>query len=321
MVRYPARSRLCAVCLTAVLTMILCLISFATGEAAQDSLVNCNEVSVPERCACNHRILRALTNIKTGVLDAELISGAPATADPVAIQQEQQHRLRTFHAPDCEKSTPAQLPIPERHTTRRSLGWLIEDYAPLRTQSIEAAAAETLLVGRWEGWQTLFGGKPSPVSFHVLRVGAQGFFVKACSDQGMVIARLKDGYLELPRSDSSAGAYSIRLWRSGKPNPQDLEGVALLEVRPGETLVAGLVWLSRTVRFDWTSPPSSYFCQDLDLEEHRKKAREEQKRTLDAEATRLQFAHLKEQIRKLQQELDTVRFELETARTRSRVAY
>lgn len=315
LIRYPARSWVFAVRLTAVALMTLYLISFQTQAAAQDLLVNCNEVSILERCDCNQRILRALTNLRTGIVDGELVSSAPATANPVAIQQARQHRLRTFYAPDCKASSPAHLPTSERHTTNRFLGRPGNDYAsvPLRTQNIEPGSAEILLVGRWEGWQTLFGGKPSPVSFHVTKVAAQGLFVTACSEQGMVFARLKDGYLELPRSDSSGGRYSIRLWRSGEPNPQDLEGVALLEMRPGETLVAGLVWFSRTVRFDWTTPPSSYFCQDLDLEEHKRNARAEQARTRDAE-TMLQLAQLEEQVRQLRRELDAVRFELELSK-------
>ena len=62
------------------------------------------------------------------------------------------------------------------------------------------------------------------------------------------------------------------------PRSRDLEGVVLLEVRPGEVLVAGLVWLSRALKFDWTVPPSGYFCQDRDLEEQRKNVQEEQQR-------------------------------------------
>jgi len=53
--------------------------------------------------------------------------------------------------------------------------------------------------------------------------------------------------------------------------------VVLLEVRPGEVVPAGLVSLSRAVKFDWTTPPSMYFCQDRDLEEQRKTAQEELK--------------------------------------------
>jgi hypothetical protein len=128
----------------------------------------------------------------------------------------------------------------------------------------------------------LFGGRPSPVSFHIISVGGPDGLqplVQACSDQGMVFGRLRGGYVELPRADSSAGAYSIRLWRSVAPRSRDLEGVALLDVRPGEALVAGVISLSRSIKFDWTAPPSSYFCQDRDLEEQRKNAIEKETRT------------------------------------------
>jgi len=275
--------------------MSLCLIWFGTGEAAQDPLVNCNEVMSEDRCACNERILRALTQDRPVFIDPTEGGNPGEARTAIAMQQLRQQRLRTFHAPDCEKaSSPERLPLSESHTTDRRYGGAIENHLqPLRTDLIDSSTEATqvvarkLLVGRWEGWQTLFGGKPKPVSFHVISVGDSpphavqpGRFVKACSDQGMVFGRLRDGYVELPRSDSSGGGYSIRLWRSTAPNSRDLEGVVLLEVRPGEVLVAGLVSLSRAVKFDWTSPPSSYFCQDRDLEEQRKNAQEEQKRTM-----------------------------------------
>ena len=100
--------------------------------------------------------------------------------------------------------------------------------------------------------------------------------MKACSDQGMVLGRVRDGYLEFPRLDFSDLAYSVQLWMSSAPRSRDLEGVILLGVRPSEVVVAGLVWLSRAVRFDWSTPASSYFCQDRDLEERRRIARERQ---------------------------------------------
>lgn len=281
--------------LAAAGAMILCLTWLGTSEAAQDSLVNCNEVMLSDRCACNERVLHALTQSRPVFLDPTE-GGNPGDANAaISIQQARQHRLRTFHAPVCnDKSSPKFLPLPEQHTG----GWLdretIEGHLkPLGAEDIDYYGEglinpEELLVGRWEGWQTLFGGKPRPVSFHVIAIGeprplrnvVQGHFVKACSDQGMIFGRLRNGYVELPRSDSSGLAYSIRLWRSGVPRSRDLEGVALLEVRPGEVLVAGLVWLSRALKFDWTAPPSGYFCQDRDLEEQRKNVQEEQRRKM-----------------------------------------
>jgi hypothetical protein len=189
----------------------------------------------------------------------------------------------------------------------------------LGTETIVESEAEKLFVGRWEGWQTLFGGKPSPVSFHIISV-AENVFVKACSDRGMIFGRLtEEGYLELPRFDSVGLAYSIRLWRSSAPRSRDLEGVALLEVRPSELLVAGLVWLSRALRFDWTTPPSSYFCQDRDLEEQRRYFREEKERMKSEETWKQEFIELKGQIQHLMRELEKAKFDLETASSRSLV--
>jgi hypothetical protein len=275
--------------------LILCLIRFETSEAAQESLVNCNEVMLEDRCACNERILRALGQSRAVVVDPTAGGNPGETHAAITMQQLRQQRLRTFYAPDCKNaSSPERLPLSEPHTTDRRHGSAIEKHLqPILTNTIDGSnhseliVARKLLVGRWEGWQTLFGGRPSSIFFHVISVGnplplqplQPAPFVKACSDQGMVFGRLRDGYVELPRSDSSGGAYSIRLWRSSAPHSRDLEGVVLLEVRPGEVLVAGLVSLSRSVKFDWTVPPSSYFCQDRDLEEQRKNAQEEETRT------------------------------------------
>jgi len=285
--------------LVASLVMILSLICLGRSEAAQDQHVNCNDVMPEERCACNERVLHALARIRPGVPDPQE-SGSPVEIHSrIAMQQVRLQRLRTFHAPACSQdptapeflSSPDLLPLAEPHVTSPSgEGTIKRRLRPMRTEKIEPdqkklPAALTLLVGRWEGWQTLFGGtKPTPLALHVISLGNPiplrpaevGPFVKVCSDQGMVFGQLQDGYLELPRSDSSGGAYSIRLWKSLAPHSRDLEGVILLEVRPGEVIVAGLVWLSRAVKFDWTSPPSSYFCQDRDLEEQRKNTLEYQ---------------------------------------------
>jgi hypothetical protein len=278
--------------------VILALAWFGTSEAAPDVQVNCNEVMAEDRCACNERVLLALTTMRRIVPDPNSFANVGEINTAIAIQQEQRNRLRTFHAPGCEgPASPDNLPLAAPHITGRPYGgWAIDNHLkPLRTEVIDDSndgkliVARKLLVGRWEGWQTLFGGKPTPVSFHVISVGTPltklqaqqpGRFVKACSDQGMVFGRLRAGYMELPRADSSGAAYSVRLWKSVAPRSRDLEGVILLEVRPGEVLVAGLVSLSRAPKFDWTGPPSNYFCQDRDLEEQRENAQEEQKRML-----------------------------------------
>ena len=80
-------------------------------------------------------------------------------------------------------------------------------------------------------------------------------------------------------------------------------------------MVAGLVWLSRVLKFDWTTPPSPYFCQDQDLEEWRKYAEAEQERKQKDDVLLLQ---LKEKIQQLDRELEAVKLDLAGARGRSR---
>src|SRR5262245_1642141 len=109
-----------------------------TAEPADGPLVNCNEVHSSDRCACNDRVLRALTAIRFGAVDPEMVSTAPPTANPVAILQDRQHRLRTFFAPQCDKPTPERLPIAEGPTTKKPFGLLFEDYhfRPFGTECI-----------------------------------------------------------------------------------------------------------------------------------------------------------------------------------------
>jgi hypothetical protein len=273
------------------LLMITCVVTLVTSEAAQEPLVNCNEALFEDRCACNERLLDALAQMKRIVPDPQFAHAGEANA-AIVIQQHRQYRLLTYYAPTCwKKLSPKDLPASEQ----RKGGWLsqaaIEKHLkPLHTEDIaekEIQSARNLLVGRWQGWQTFFDSKPTPVSLYVISVGnprplnqpQDAPFIKACSDQGSVFGRLRDGYLELPRSDAFGAVYAIRLWRSTVRRSRDLEGVVLLETRPGEVVVAGLISLSRTVKFDWTTPPSNYFCQDRDLEEERKNA-EEVKRAL-----------------------------------------
>jgi hypothetical protein len=282
--------------LVATGAVILGLAWLGTSQAAQDSQVNCNEIMAEDRCACNERVLLALTRMRRIVPDPNLYANVGEINTAIAIQQEQRNRLRTYYAPGCDgPASPDNLPLAAPHVTGKLYGgWSIDRHLkPLLTEIIDASdlgrliLARKLLVGRWDGWQTLFGGKPTPVSFHVISVGTPlqleplqpGPYVKACSDQGMVFGQVRGGYVELPRVDATGATYSIRLWKSVAPRSRDLEGVVLLEVRPGETLVAGIVSLSRAVKFDWTGPPSNYFCQDRDLEEQRRNAQDEQRRT------------------------------------------
>ena len=321
----------------AALTLILCLIWFATSEAAEESLLNCNEVTATDRCACNERILLALTKSRPIFVDPTE-GGNTATANAaIIIQQHRQHRLRTFYAPSCDERRSDDLPIPEQHTGGQlDLKAIEGNLRPLRTMNIGPPGSQSdtssknlsdtrgdrpsdilpdrLLVGRWDGWQTLSDGKASRVSLHVISVDAKQRFATACSDQGMVFLRImKEGYLEWSRVDSLGLAYSVRLWASITPYTHELEGVTLLEIRPGKVIVAGLVRLSRPLVFDWSTPPSSYFCQDRDLEEQRRMAREEQQNEREEqqkkweEKERALVIQLRERIQQLQRELDAVR--------------
>lgn len=280
---------------TACCLTMLCIMGIAASEGAPEPLVNCNEVMLEDRCACNERLLLALTQMKRIVPDPNGYA-SPGEADTaIVIQQHQQHRLRTYLAEVCSDAlSPGRLPASEQHTG----GWLHQrdmqkHLKPVGASNLckddctgahELEQARRLLVGRWHGWLTFFNMKPTALSFHVNSVGdplpldqpQNASFFTACSDQGSVFGRFTGGYVEFPWSDSFGSAYSIRLWRSPAPRSRDLEGVILLEVRPGEVVPAGLVSLSRAVKFDWTTPPSMYFCQDRDLEEQRKNVREAQ---------------------------------------------
>jgi hypothetical protein len=119
---YPSGPRLesmsTMVCFATALTFILCLISFGASEAAEEPLLNCNEVTATDRSACNDRILLALTKSRPIAVDPRE-GGSPAAANAaVIIQRHRQHRLRTFYAPVCDpdKRSPDSLPIPEQHT-------------------------------------------------------------------------------------------------------------------------------------------------------------------------------------------------------------
>jgi hypothetical protein len=255
---------------TAVLTIVHGTVWFEKSSAAQDSLVNCNQLEPEDRCDCNMRVLRALNGIRVIVSDpVQSPNSTPANIQD-AVQQERLHRLRTFIAPHCEQpSTGERLPLFNEHSASSSIGGILASrLQPLATRPIHRdALSMSLLPGRWEGWQTLADGKSSPISIHV--IGIRDNFVRACTDQGMVFGVLRGDFLELPRPQSSGLAYSIRLWRGGPPNFRDLEGVALLDLRPNEWIVAGQVWLTRAQKLRSSLMPTGYFCEDRELEDRR----------------------------------------------------
>ncbi len=264
--------------------MILCLIWFGTSSAAEDPIVNCNEVDFEDRCACNMAVLRALAHIRPIVPDPVQSPNATPAHIQITVQEERLHRLRTFMAPDCERhSSPERLPLSSGSSAGLRAGANGDHLRPFGARRFDAPKwvdgelkktdPKLLLEGRWEGWQTLADGKANPVFLHVIevqRIGAEEpYYVRACSDQGMVLGRVKDGVLEFARSESPAFSYSIKLWKSGPPHYGDLEGVALLEIRPKQEVVAGLVWLSRAPKFPGIVPPSEYPCKNRALEDEK----------------------------------------------------
>lgn len=263
--------------ITVALTIVHGAVWVERSSATPESLVNCNQLKPEDRCECNRRVLRALNGIRVIVSDPVQSPNATPANIQDAVQQERQHRLRTFIAPNCEQpSTGEHLPLFNERSASPFTGKAIETrLQPLATKPIKvinidgaiAVSAKWLLEGRWEGWQTLADGKPSPVSFHIIDVFHA--FVRACSDHGMVFGHLRDGFLELPGIQFSGLAYSIRLWRGGSPGYRDLEGVALLDLRPNEEIPAGLVWLTRAQKFQSSLMPTRYFCEDRELEDRR----------------------------------------------------
>jgi hypothetical protein len=255
------------------------------SSEAQDPIVNCNQLEDQgDRCECNRRVLGALNEIKVVVSDpVQSANSTPANIQD-AVQLERRHRLRTFIAPHCElASSPADLPVSDEHSSHSFLGKTIEArLQPLFTKTIEQinrddpkkapVKAKWFLEGYWEGWQTLADGKPRPIFFHIIEF-VRPSFVRACSDHGMVFGVLRGGFVELPGPESSGLSYSIRLWRGG-PTFRDLEGVALLDLRPNEEMVAGLVRLTRALKRQSSLMPTGYFCEGRELEDRRQKGRE-----------------------------------------------
>src|SRR5262249_28751705 len=104
-----------------LLLVVLGLTLIDTSRAAPESLVNCNEVTIEDRCACNDRVNHALASMRTIVSETQ---GSSWTAmemrNMTAMQQVRRERLRSFLAPNCEDTdgaAPGALPSMESHTT------------------------------------------------------------------------------------------------------------------------------------------------------------------------------------------------------------
>ncbi len=136
------------------------------------------------------------------------------------------------------------------------------------------------LRGRWDGWLVFDDNRAVRLSLRITglaqndEVGAAEGYVKACTDQGMVMGSVKNGLLRLPRPTQLEFGSHMVLWRavSFVRGYDEMDGVLLLEVTPGRQIQSGLVWLSRTLtRAD--SPPefTDYPCQDSELIDRRKR--------------------------------------------------
>ena len=245
----------------------------SSAEPARDRILNCNDVDPSERCACNRRVLQALNELRTIIIDPVNFGDTSEANAHILIRYERVQRLKSFIAPDCENpSSPGRLPLSDQH--RAPLPLINIRLQPPATRPISNLDPDVtptqLLRGRWDGWLTVAGGRPSHLFLQVVGVDADSF-VLACSDQGMVFGTLRGGFLEWQIALSPGLTHSIRVWRSGPPHYRDLEGVALLDQRPGEEIVAGLVWLKREPKRAASFMPTGYPCRDLELEDKRER--------------------------------------------------
>ncbi len=218
------------------------------------------------------RILAALIQIKASASETRSYQSPAITAKHIEIQLTRQERLRTFLAPECQP-TSSKAPngsvssSPSEHSKRTTNGTWPK---PIFARPIDLdAGARKWLQGRWDGWLHFHDGRSVRLWFQITDVEFEGY-VKACSDQGMVMGGVTDdGVLQLPRPESLAFGSRILLWKS-PPHYYDLEGVVVLEMEPGQELDSGLVWLSRALSLADFPLPSDYPCQDKEILDRRK---------------------------------------------------
>ena len=99
---------------------------------------------------------------------------------------------------------------------------------------------------------------------------AEGGFVKACSDHGLVMGSVdKNGVLTLPRRALFDLGARIMVWRH-LPHFDDLEGVVVVEIEPGREIPNGQVWLSRALTPEFAADVTDYPCQSPELLDRRK---------------------------------------------------
>ena len=252
---------------------------FGAGTAAQfdppvDELVDCHAVSCAQRSTCNRRILAALNAINPAIAD-RMSRQNDLNHHLREIQVATQDRLRSFWAPTCEtlladeqpKSSAAWSAI-KRFFGRTAAPVTSHRALPLLARPFsDPDAWRELLSDRWAGWQSLHDRRLSRIELHIVDVSLAGY-VRACSDQGMVLGRIEEGALILQRSEGLSARTRLKLWMSA-PHFRDLEGVVLRETDPGVEVIAGLVWLSRALELPGSVPASDYGCFDRDLQEDR----------------------------------------------------
>jgi hypothetical protein len=255
----------------------------ARERAVADGLMDCRAVDCFQRGSCNRRVLAALGQIKTTAAELPGFQSAAVSHRHIQAQIERQERLRTYIAPECGAPASAcdlLLPLGLSDACR-TLGRRLED-AQARARPALGPSWQLnpstppirldddgtqRLVGRWDGWIVRDDNSASRFWLRVNRVSYVNYSdgaVKVCSDQGMVLARVRNGMLAIPRREPLDFGGWILLWRS-PPHYDDLDGVLLLDGEPGRHMQAGLVWLSRSLTPAQAASPTDYPCQDEEL--------------------------------------------------------
>ena len=253
---------------------LVSMVMVIPAAVADEPLVDCHSVTdCSHREVCNRNVRRALAEVNnTAPLSFE---NGSAQYTVMAIQQERQDRLRAFVAPRCQESAPPSPPQ-VRPGLRDRLARLFAA-GPIREsddQFVRPAFGRPvtfenagLLAGRWQGWVTSRERKATRVFYDVVHVDS--VVVRACSDQGLVMGMVENDALEFPRPEALSVASRVRLWWT-PPDYQQLAGVVLLELQPGQEVIDGSVWLERAVNYDGSPAPLVYACQDREIEERKR---------------------------------------------------
>jgi hypothetical protein len=270
-------------------------LSGGTASAADEELIDCREVDCFQRAACNRRILAAMSGPRFRFAEGDNSLDA---ARQIAIHHARQERLQSFVAPECRptrstttESSPSGISTAYDEVRRfferlsqpsnRSISqaWPLPAFA--RKIDVDRDGLKRLK-GRWDGWIHFYHVRSSvPLWVQVTEVPYNtdqnnrevGLgYVRACTDQGLVMGRVEEnGILQLPRREALAFGSRILLWRS-PPDYDDLDGVVLLEIEPGQWLESGLVWLSRALSSASSAefaPPTDYLCQSKEILDRR----------------------------------------------------